>query len=508
MNVAHLLDRAAQQYGGKTALVFEDQTLTYAELKDATARFAGGLRDLGIKPGDRVAVHLPNMPQFVVAIWGAMKAGAVPTPMNPQLRKREIAHQLQDSGAKVIFALVHNLEEVEKALGDADPIKVVGVGGPSKYRRFREILSQPHFVEREPDDPALQPYTSGTTGKPKGVVLTHNNLSSNIQAINRLITLSAEEHRMLVPLPMFHITGMTVMMLAPLSQGATIYPMLRWDSQETLQMIQEHRITSMVGVPTLFIDMLHNPRCGEYDLSSLKVCSSGGAKLPVPVLEAFERKFNVTIYEGYGLTETSPVTHTNLASPKRKPGSIGMPIEACQARVVDDQDKPLATGQVGELLVRGPMVMQGYHNNPQATREVLSADGWFHTGDMAYVDGEGYYYIVDRKKDMIITGGYNVYPKEVEQVLYEHPAVADCAVVGIPDERKGETVKAFVVLKPGQSANASLEEAIRQHCLSELAAYKHPREIEFVSALPRTGSGKVQKFKLKEQTSSEPSPAP
>jgi len=498
MNVAHLLEQAAQRFAGKTAVYFEDQALTYAELADAVARFAGGLRDLGVGPDERVAVYLPNMPQFVIAIWGTFKAGAVATPMNPQMRRREIAHQLQDSNAKLILALVHNLEHVERAVAEVGDVKVIGVGGPSDHLRFRNALSTPFGLERDDDDVALQPYTSGTTGKSKGVLLTHRNLRSNVEAINKIIKLPPEDHRMLVPLPMFHITGMTVMMLAPLAQGATIYPMLRWDAEETLQLIQAHRITSMVGMPTLFLDMLHHPRADQYDLSSLQVCSSGGAKLPVPVLEAFEAKFNVTVYEGYGLTETSPVTHTNLAAPKRKPGSIGMPIEGCEALIADEEGRPQPAGEVGELWVRGPMVMRGYHNDAPATSEVISSDGWFHTGDLAYADQDGYYYVVDRKKDMILTGGYNVYPKEVEHVLDEHPAVADCAVVGVPDERKGETVKAFVVLKPGQTPDDELKETIQQFCLKELAAYKHPREIAFVQELPRTGSGKIQKYRLQD----------
>jgi long-chain acyl-CoA synthetase len=496
VNIAHKLDKAAEQNAGKIAIHFEDHSMTYAELQDATARFAGGLRDMGIVPGDRIAVYMPNLPQFVVAIWGAFKAGVVPTPMNPQLRRREIAHQLKDSGAKAIFALVHNIAEVEGAVEDVGDVKIIGVGGPSDHPRFREMLGQPHFVECDDNDAALQPYTSGTTGNPKGVVLTHKNLSSNVDVILDLLKIPADAHRMLVPLPMFHITGMTVMMLTPLSQGATIYPMLRWDAEETMSLIQEHQINSMVGVPTLFIDMMNNPKCDDYDLSSLKVCSSGGAKLPEPILAAFENKFGVTMFEGYGLTETSPVTHSNLAAPAPKPGSIGAAVEGCETRIVDEDGKDVAIGEVGELLIRGPMVMQGYFNNPEATAASIQ-DGWFHTGDLARTDDAGYFYIVDRKKDMVLTGGYNVYPKEVENILFEHPAVADCAVLGVPDERKGETVKACIVLKPGNEAGDELSENIRQHCLNELAAYKHPRQIEFVDALPRTGSGKVQKFKLK-----------
>jgi long-chain acyl-CoA synthetase len=341
------------------------------------------------------------------------------------------------------------------------------------------------------------PYTSGTTGKPKGVLLTHKNLSSNIQAVMKLMREKGAGERLLVPVPMFHITGMTVLMLTPLSMGVTIYPMLRWDAEYALQLIQEHKITSMVCVPTLYIDLLNHPKVTQYDLSSLKLCSSGGAKMPVPVMEALQKKLGITVYEGYGLTETSPVTHTNLAAPKPKMGSIGWPIEGAECKIVDEANRRLPVGQIGELCVRGPMVMKGYHNNPEATRQAIDDEGFFHTGDLAYVDEEGYYYIVDRVKDMINVGGVKVFPKEVEHVLYEHPAVAECAVVGIPDERKGETVKAYIVLRAGYEPSEALAEEIRQHCLRELAAYKHPREIEFVKELPKTASGKIQKYVLR-----------
>jgi len=287
-------------------------------------------------------------------------------------------------------------------------------------------------------------------------------------------------------------------MLTPLSMGVAIYPMVRWDAEQAMQLIQEHKITSMVCVPTLYIDLMHHPKVGRYDLSSLKVCSSGGAKMPVPVLEAFEKKFGVKVYEGYGLTETSPVTHTNLAAPKPKAGSIGWPIENTECRIVDPSTgEELPPNQVGELCIKGPQVMKGYHNNPEATKAAIDPDGFFHTGDIAYVDEEGYYYIVDRVKDMINVGGVKVFPKEVEHVLYEHPAVAECAVVGIPDPRKGETVKAFIVPKPGVQPSEQLAEEIKRYCLKELAAYKHPREIEFVQTLPKTASGKIQKYVLR-----------
>ncbi len=498
MNLAKLLDAAAERFGERPAIVFEDHEISYAELADVSARFAGGLRRLGIQPGDRVAVYLPNLPQFVVAIWGIFKAGAVPTPMNPQLRAREIAYQLQDSKAKAIIGLLPLLQEMEKAVADAPGVRIITVGGKSRHTRFRELLSaEPLFVERADDDIALQPYTSGTTGRPKGVLLTHKNLISNVKAVTKLFPLSSEEDRILIPIPMFHITGMTVLMLSPLTRGSTIYPMIRWDSEEALRLIDTHKITDFLSVPTIYIDLLHHPKLTEYDLSSLRICSSGGARMPVPVMEAWEAKTGVPIYEGYGLTETSPVTHTNLAAPERRPGSIGWPIEETECKIVDEKGEEVPTGEVGELMIRGPQIMKGYHNNPEATKEAIEPDGFFHTGDLAYRDEEGYYYIVDRVKDMINVGGLNVYPKEVEHVLYEHPAVAECAVVGVPDERKGETVKAFVVLKSGYEPSDQLAEEIRQHAIAEIAAYKHPRQIEFVTELPKTASGKIQKYRLK-----------
>lgn len=504
MNLAKLLDEATQKYGERPAIVFEGQEITYAELADATARFAGGLQQRGIQPDDRVAVYLPNLPQFVIAIWGILKAGAVPTLMNPQLRAREIAYQLNDSGAKLLIGPLPLLSEMEKAVQEADhEVKIVTVGGESPHTRFRELLqSDPLFVDRDDEDIALQPYTSGTTGRPKGVLLTHGNLISNVKAVTKLFPLPPEEDRLLVPIPMFHITGMTVLMLSPLTRGSTIYPMVRWDADEALRLIEKHKITNFLAVPTIYIDLLHHPKLKTADLSSLKLCSSGGARMPVPVMEAWEKAVGVPIYEGYGLTETSPVTHTNLAAPKRKPGSIGWPIENTECKIVNEKGEELPPGEVGELLIRGPQVMKGYHNNPEATREAIEPDGFFHTGDLAYKDEEGYYYIVDRVKDMINVGGLNVYPKEVEHVLYEHPAVAECAVVGVPDERKGETVKAFIVLKPGYEASEELKEEIKQHCIREIAAYKHPRYIEFVKELPKTASGKIQKYRLRGEAES------
>lgn len=496
MNLARCLEEIAAREPDRDAVVFEGTGLTYAALAARAARFAGGLRDRGTGPGDRVALHLANGVEFIVAVWGAFAAGAVPTPMNPQLRRREVAHQLSDSGARLLVTAATNDDAARAAAARVGGVTVIEVGGVGADS-FDAVDGAPLFVERADDDLALMPYTSGTTGKPKGVQLTHANLTSNVRAMNTLNGLAPDDYRMLVPLPMFHITGMTTMMLSPLAAGGTVFPLRSWDAKETLRMFGRHRITTTVCVPTLFIDMLRVADEVDADLSSVRFIFSGGAGLPVPVLEAFERRFGVEIHEGYGLSETSPVTHVNLAAPTRRPGTVGWPIPGCEMRIVGDEGEDVPVGDVGELWVRGPMVMKGYHGDAEATAEVLDADGWFRTGDLATRDGDGYTSIIDRKKDMVLVGGMNVYSKEVETVLHEHEAVRECAVVGAPDERKGETVVAWVVVKEGFEPGEGLGEELKQWCLQELAAYKHPRVVKFIDALPRTGSGKVRKFELR-----------
>lgn len=500
MNLAQLLDQTAHQYADRLAIVFENEELSYADLAETSSRFAGGLQRMGVKPGDRVGVHLPNLPQFIIAIWGIMKAGAVPTPMNPQLRRREISYQLRDAGAKLLIGLVQYIDEIEAAADEVGGIPLVTVGGESQHTRFRGLLDAPAIVvDRDDDDVALQPYTSGTTGLPKGVLLTHGNLIANARTITQLNPLPPESDRVLVPIPMFHITGMTVMMLSPLTRGATVHPMLQWDAAEAMRLIEQYRINDFLAVPTIYIDMLRHPQVTETDFSSLEVCISGGAKIPVPVMQKFDQ-LGVPIYEGYGLTETSPVTHTNLAAPERVLGSIGWAIPDTECKIVDETGKEVPTGETGELCIRGPQVMKGYHNQPKANESAFDDDGFFYTGDLARVDEHRYFYIVDRVKDMINPGGFNVYPKEVEQVLYEHGAVVECAVIGIPDERKGETVKAFVVLGGEHEPSADLAEELKKHCMREIAPYKHPRTIEFVAELPKTASGKIQKYRLRHGT--------
>ncbi|WP_101297598.1 long-chain-fatty-acid--CoA ligase [Halegenticoccus soli] len=508
---------AASEYPGETALGFEGRSVSYAELWDRIGAFASGLAERGVEPGDRVAVYLPNLPQFVIAFHGTLRAGGVVVPMNPQYKAREIGHLLADSGAKAVVALSDLVPFVEEVRDGTDVEHVVAVGGDADGGTpFDAFLGEPAFetVDRPDDEVAVQPYTSGTTGKPKGVLLTHDNLASNAEMAAAIVPdgISASDKQLGV-LPLFHIYGMTVTMNATLFSGGAYYPLPSWDAQQALSLIDDEELTLMHGVPAMYNDVINQPNAADFDLSSLRLCGVGGAGIPAEVLRRFEELYPVKIYEGYGLTETAPVTHFNTPQEGRRVGSIGRVLPGVEAMVVDESFEsvppvergPVDEGEVdladvtGELVIHGPNVMKGYYNLPDANDEAFTEEGgkrWFHTGDIAYHDEDGFYYVVDRAKHMIVTGGYNVYPREVEELLFEHEAVADAAVVGIPDERRGETVKAYVV--PAPDAEVSADE-IREYCLSNLAEYKHPREIEFVDALPRTTTGKVQKFELRER---------
>jgi long-chain acyl-CoA synthetase len=387
-------------------------------------------------------------------------------------------------------------------------------GGEADHPPFEAFLADEELsvVDQADDDVAIQPYTSGTTGQPKGVLLTHDNVVWDARASASLMDGGVkEDDRFLGALPLFHIYGMTVTMIAVLFEGGAYYPLPAWDAQQALSLIEREGITVMHGVPAMFNDVVNQPNASEFDLSSVRFANSGGDSLPAAVMDRFEDLYGIELYEGYGLTETSPVTHAN-APGSRRPGSVGKPIEGIEARIVGEDFEtiervergPIDEGAVdldgisGELVVSGPNVMKGYHDRPEASEEVFTgADGkrWFHTGDVGYWDEEDFFYVVDRANHIIVTGGYNVYPREVEELLYEHPTVADAAVVGIPDERRNETVKAFVVPTPEGEVSA---EEIREYCLSNLAEYKHPREVEFREELPRTTTGKVQKFELAE----------
>jgi long-chain acyl-CoA synthetase len=516
-NLVTNVQSAVEDYPDRAAVVYEDHEFSYAELWAQTGQFAAALRDEGVEAGDRVALYLPNLPQFVVAFHGALRAGCTVVPMNPQYKSREIEHLLSDSGATTVVALADVVPFVEEVREDTDVERVVTVGGEAESGTpFREFLTEgdDSVAERDDDDVAVQPYTSGTTGQPKGVQLTHRNLASNARQSMDIVPDGLQpSDRKIGVLPLFHIYGMTVGMNASLFAGASFYPLPAWDAQEAMSLVADADLTLFDAVPAMYNDVINQPNAEEFDLSSVRQCTVGGSGIPIEVLQRFEELYPVEIYEGYGLTETSPVTHFNSPNWGRRVGSIGKPLEGIDARVVTEEFEPVdpvEEGPVdesavdmdeitGELVVSGPNVMKGYSGLPEATREAFTeADGkrWFHTGDIGYHDADGYFYVVDRKKHMINTAGYNVYPREVEELLFEHEAVADAAVVGIPDDRRGETVKAFVVKAPDADVTA---EEIKQYCLENLAEYKHPREVEFVDELPRTTTGKVQKYELVEE---------
>ncbi|WP_135820354.1 long-chain-fatty-acid--CoA ligase [Halostella litorea] len=513
-NLVRNVGEVAAERPESTAVHFDGTDVSYGGLWHRTGQFAAALAERGIEPDDRVAVYLPNLPQFVTAFHGTLRAGGVVVPMNPQYKSREIGHLLGDSGAEVVVALADLAPFVEEVRDDTAVEHLVTVGGEADAGTpFEAFLADEpaDVVERDDDDVAVQPYTSGTTGQPKGVQLTHRNLDSNANVAADLVPGGIKpDDRQLGVLPLFHIYGMTVVMNATLFRGGAYYPLPKWDAQQAVGLIQKAELTMMHGVPAMYNDVINQPDAEEFDLSSLRLCGVGGAGIPAEVLRRFEELYEATIYEGYGLTETSPVTHFNSPEAGRRVGSIGKTLEGVDARIVDDDFEtvpPVEEGPVdedevdldeitGELVVSGPNVMKGYAGLPAANEEAFTeADGqrWFHTGDVGYYDKDGFYFVVDREKHVIVSGGYNVYPREVEELLFEHEAVAEAAVVGIPDERRGETVKAFVVTTPDADVTA---DEIRQYCLDNLAEYKHPREVEFVDELPRTTTGKVQKFEL------------
>ena len=517
-NLVTNVQSSAEARPDAPAVVYDDHEFSYGEFWAQTGQFAAALRERGVEPGDRVALYLPNLPQLVAAFHGALRAGCVVVPMNPQYKSREIGHLLSDSEASTVVALADVVPFVEEVREDTDVEHVVTVGGEADTGTpFREFLVEDgddSVAERADDDLAVQPYTSGTTGRPKGVELTHRNLASNAEQSMDIVPDGLQpSDRKIGVLPLFHIYGMTVGMNAALFAGATFYPLPAWDAQEALSLVEDAELTLFDAVPAMYNDIVNQPDAESFDLSSLRQCTVGGSGIPIEVLRRFEELYPVRIDEGYGLTETSPVTHFNSPNWGRRVGSIGKPLEGIDARVVTGDfesidpvpEGPVDEGEVdmdeitGELVVSGPNVMKGYSGLPEANREAFTErDGkrWFHTGDLGYHDEDGYFYVVDRKKHMINTAGYNVYPREVEELLFEHEAVADAAIVGIPDDRRGETIKAFVVRTPDSDVTA---DEIQQYCLENLAEYKHPREVEFVEELPRTTTGKVQKYELVEE---------
>ncbi|MGO9503156.1 MAG: long-chain-fatty-acid--CoA ligase [Streptosporangiaceae bacterium] len=485
-NLSSILTQAADSHGGRPAVRMDDLVLTYAQLRDATARMAALLSSLGVQARDRVAVMLPNIPAFPIAFFGALSGGAVVVPMNPLLKSREVAYLLGDSGAKVLFAWHGAAGEAAKGATETGA-QVIEVTEPDLAALLGDQPPASAVTDRAEDDDAVILYTSGTTGRPKGAELTHASLRRNAELTAQTLLKSGPDDVMMGCLPLFHVFGLTCGLNASVIAGCCLTLLPRFDPGKALDIIGRDRVTIFEGVPTMYSAMLHHPAAAQADVSSLRLCISGGAAMPVEVLRGFEDTFHCTILEGYGLSETSPVASFNHPDKVRKPGSIGTPIAGVHMRVVDPDLADVPVGEVGEILISGHNVMKGYWANPDATAEAIT-DGWFHTGDLAKVDEDGYFFIVDRKKDMIIRGGYNVYPREVEEVFYEHPAVAEAAVIGIPSDQLGEDVGAAVALKPG--ADATPEE-LRAFARDRVAAYKYPRHVWIVPELPKGPTGKI-----------------
>jgi long-chain acyl-CoA synthetase len=433
---------------------------------------------------------LPNVPYFPFVYYGVLRAGGVVVPMNVLLKGREVAFYLEDSGARLVFAW-HDFGEAAQA-GAAEAGAECVLVTPGEIEGV--VFGAPEVtevVDRDPGDTAVILYTSGTTGTPKGAELTHGNMQSNAETSADLIRFESGAV-VLGGLPLFHSFGQTCSLNTAVLRGACLTLLPRFDPVKALEIIARDRVSIFLGVPTMYTALLHTPAREGADVSSLKVCVSGGSAMPVEVMRGFEEAYGAVILEGYGLSETSPVASFNHPDRERKPGSIGTPIAGVEMKVVDDEGREVPQGEVGEIVIKGPNVMKGYLNRPDATAETIR-DGWFHSGDLGRVDEDGYFFIVDRKKDMIIRGGYNVYPREVEEVLYEHPAVREAAVVGVPDEQWGEEVGAVVALKDGASATP---EELRDFAKDQVAAYKYPRRVWIVADLPKGPTGKILKREI------------
>jgi len=505
LNLAAFLRQSARLHPEKPALVVGDTALPYRVVHDYAQRFAGGLAGLGLTRGQHVALLLPNVPHFTIAYFGAHYAGLPVVPLNVLLTADEIAYHLNDSEAVALVIWEGFLEQALAGAARASSCKHVIVarqnpgdasapaGALSMMKLIADSKPVTDLPDTMPDDTAVILYTSGTTGKPKGAELSHFNLFYNAEYSCRIMH-HGEQTVALCTLPLFHSFGQTVIQNAVIGAGGTVVLLPRFDAKSVFELLAKHKCTYFAGVPTMYFALLHHPESSGYDLSNLKICASGGSAMPVEVMRSFDDKYRVNVIEGYGLSETSPVASFNVLDRPKKPGSIGVPLDHVEFRLVDDQGHVISEpNMAGEIQIKGHNVMKGYWKRRDATAEAIK-DGWFSTGDVAQRDADGYYFIVDRKKDMIIRGGFNVYPREIEELLYAHPAVAEAAVIGVPHPSHGEEVKAVIALKAGQSATP---EAIIEYCKTKLAAYKYPRIIEFVDTLPKGPTGKILKRELR-----------
>ncbi len=491
MNLAANLTSTAQAHPDRPATRLGNSVSTYRELDDSSARVAGLLALHGLRPGDRVGIMLPNVPEFAVVYYGVLRAGGVVVPMNPLLKAREVAYYLGDSAARMIFAW-HAVAGEAQAGAERAGAGVVVVDPDTFEAVLEPVQPAAEVVPRLDEDTAVILYTSGTTGQPKGAELTHGNLTSNTDVFLRDLLQLTEDDVIFGGLPLFHSFGQTCTLNAAVATGACLSLLPRFDPGQALQLLVSQGVTVMAGVPTMYVALLGYSDRDAYDLSALRVCVSGGAAMPVEVMRGFEKAFDCLVLEGYGLSETSPVASFNHPNAERKPGSIGTPIRGVEMRCLDEQGNDVPLGEVGEIAIRGDNVMKGYWQRSEETAAAIP-DGWFRTGDMARVDEDGYFFIVDRKKDLIIRGGYNVYPREIEEVLYEHPEVVEAAVIGQPDPVLGEEVAAAVVLRPGSSITGP---ELRDYVKGQVAAYKYPRRVWVMETLPKGPTGKILKREI------------
>jgi long-chain acyl-CoA synthetase len=503
LNIATMLRESATANPDKPLCHINDLTFSYAQVDEISGRVASALLATGLQRGDKVALQLPNLPQFLFTYFGLMKAGLVMVPLNPLLRAPEVKYHLEDSDAKVLITFEMFAEEAHRGASELEGVTtyVVNMPGndarPEGTKHFDELYfaeDTREIVPTDGDETAVLLYTSGTTGKPKGAELTHLNLYMNCTVAGELFEFQESDIGVAV-LPLFHVFGLSSVLNTSVRYGGTVVLIPRFELEPVVEAIEKHRCTIFSGVPTMYFGLLNMDTSGK-DLSSLRVGVSGGAAIPGEVIKAFEEKFpGCVVLEGYGLSESTSTTTFNVNAEQRKVLSIGRPIWGVEVRVVDEDDNPLPPGEenVGEIVIRGHNIMKGYHNKPEATAEAFKG-GWFHSGDLAYMDKDGYFFIVDRKKDLVIRGGYNVYPREVEEVLFEHPAVAEAAVIGKPDPKLGEEVLAFVALKPGAAAEP---EEVISFAKERLAAYKYPREVRIVDELPKGATGKILKKELR-----------
>ncbi|KAB1441314.1 long-chain-fatty-acid--CoA ligase [Pseudodesulfovibrio senegalensis] len=529
MPMHRFLDRAAKKWPKRKAVIFQNWSASYAKLKHLTEVFAANLKKAGLRKGDRVALMLPNSPQGLIAYWGCLRAGGVVVWTNPLYMETEILHHFNDCEARFLIAIDLLWPRLEKLRAELPIEKYFftsiadGLAFPLNqlYRLktwregnrpaipfdnktvhpFKPLMKGKDTYTCESlnaDDLALLQYTGGTTGVAKGCMLTHFNLAANVQQCQAMLhELEHEPQTFLGVLPYFHIYGLTTCVNWPTSIGSTLIPFPRYVPQDVLKGIHKHRPTVFPGAPSVYISLLQQKNLEKYNLDSINYCVSGSAPMPVEYIEKFKSVTGATLLEGFGLTEASPVTHLNPIRGQRKFGSIGLPFPDTDAKVVDMVvgGEALPMGKMGELVIRGPQVMKGYYNRPDATADVLR-NGWLYTGDIAYMDEDGYFFIVDRKKDLIISGGYNIYPREIDEVLYAHPDVKEAVTVGIPHEGRGEIVKAYIVLEPGRELTRS---DVISYCREKLANYKVPRKVEFRTELPKTMVGKVLRRALRDE---------